>query len=264
MFLCELKRAASRLSFKIVILIGTIFSALSIIQTGRAGNTSIQEYIHSFWTSPFDNFIFFNLNPVSNILILIFPLLCAIPYSDSYLEDISSGFLKAIYTREKKQNYLIAKFFADFISSGIAFAAPLMFNLIALVMLYPSLSPHPILGRTTILEGGLLPQVYYAHPVFYILMWIFIYFLYSGATASIGLTLGVFIKNKFITLVSPFLIWWLVEGILEFCNLGKYSPLQFLYLSNSQDLVVIILEFIILLVATFIPFFLGGYVNETY
>jgi len=264
MFLCELKRAVSRLSFKIVILIGIVFSVLSLFQTGILGYTSSYEYIHTYWVSPFDRFIFFNLNPVSNILIMILPLLCTLCFSDSYLEDMSSGFLKSIYTREKKQSYLIAKFSANFIVSGVAFAAPLVLNLISLMMLFPNIQPHPILGKTTIFQGGLFPQFYYNHPVLYIFMWIFIYFLYSGVIGSIGLTLGIFIKNKFIILVSPFLIWWFGEVIFEFLNLGKFSPFQFLYLSNSQNISIIIFEFILLLSITFIPFYIGGCINETY
>lgn len=264
MFLVELKRGFSRLSFKIAVFIGIIFCLLSLVETKGFSEHLLSDYIKTYLDTPFDRFIFFNLNPVSNILILIFPIISAISYSDSYLEDVNSGFIKAIYTKEKKVKYLILKFLSNFIVAGTAIAAPLLLNFIALILLYPSIPTHAVLGRPTIMPGGLFPGLFYNHPAIYILIWILIYFLYSGAFASIGLSLGILIKNKFVTLIAPFIIYHIASIILQLMNKNLYEPLQFLYLSNNQNISAITLDFVLILIATICLFIYGGYKNETY
>lgn len=263
MFSVELKRGFSRLSFKIAILIGIIFCTLSIVQV-RGGNNDLQEYIKAYITTPFDNFIFFKLNPISNILILILPIISSLSYSDSYLEDVNSGFIKFIYTRQNKQKYLLSKYFANFIVSGISFAIPILLNFIALMILVPNVQPNPILGQPTIMYGGLFPQLFYKHPILYIMMWIIIYFLYAGAFASVGLSLGIFIKNKFVVLILPFIFCNVASVLFELCDKSKYAPFQFLYLSNEQNFFIILFEFLIIFVITVVLFSCGGYKNETF
>lgn len=266
MFLVELKKGFSRQSFKVAILIGTIFCILNITKyiSISISDNYLQGYIKGYLETTYDNFILFNLTPLSNILILIFPLLSCISYSDSYLEDVQSGVIKFIYTRQSKVKYLISKFLSNFIVAGVSIAVPLMINFIIIILLYPSIPPHPVLGKVTIMDGGLFPDLYYSKPIVYIFMWIVIYFLYAGAFASIGLSLGVIIKNKYITIILPFIVYMVVEIIVELIDKPMYSPQQFLYLSRSQSPYIIICEFAIIFLISITIFLYGGYKNETY
>lgn len=264
MFYIEIRRAFSRVSFKISVLIGMVFCIASLIKSPMYTGDILKNYINGSVHAPFDNFIMFTSNPISNLLIIILPLINTLSYSDSYLEDLKSGFIKSIYTRYEKSKYLVSKYCANFIVSGLAFSIPLLINYFVLILLHPSLQPDPILGKQTIMFGGLFPKLFYSRPNLYIMMWITIYFLYSGAFASIALCVSQFIKNKFIVLAIPFTLFYLSEGFAEIVNKMEYSPESFLYLYNDQHFSIIILEFVIITTITFIVFCIGGLHNENY
>ncbi|MBW6411667.1 hypothetical protein [Clostridium weizhouense] len=263
MFFQEVKRGFSRISFKIALFIGTVACILSSILM-KTESYSIQSYIKAYEISSYDNFIFFNLNSISNILILIFPILSVLSYSDSYLEDINSGFIKCIHTRYSKKKYLMYKFLSNFVVGGLGFVIPLIINFIILILSYPSLPTHAILGKQTILCGGLFPALFYTYPILYIALWLVIYFMYAGAFASISLGVSTIIKNKFVVLFIPFLLCNVIGILLDITNKHSYSPLSFLYLSIKQDIKVIILEFIGIMIVSMSLFYLGGTKNEIY
>lgn len=263
MFFQEVKRCFSRISFKIALLIGVVACILSSISM-KTEPYSIEYYIKAYEVSSYDNFIFFNLNSISNILILIFPILSALSYSDSYLEDIHSGLIKYIYIRYSKNKYLMCKFVANFITGGLAFVIPLIINFIVLMLIYPSLPTHSILGKQTILYGGLFAALFYEHPIIYIWIWLAIYFLYAGAFASIALGISTIIRNKFIVLFMPFLLCNVIGVVLDVINKYYYSPLSFLYLSTKQDIKIIICEFVGIMMVSVSMFYFGGTKNEVY
>lgn len=261
MFFQEIKRGLSRISFRIALLIGIIANIMSVFIT-NPGTYSIDNYIKAYEISAYDNFIFFNLNSLSNVMILIFPILSAVSYSDSYLEDINSGFINYIYTRYSKSKYLICKFCSNFIISGLCVAVPLIINLIILILTVPSIKTNAILGRYTILCGGLLSSLFYNNPILYILLWILIYFMYSGAFASIALSISIVIKNKFVVLFVPFLLCNVIGIVLNLIGKYSYSPSSFLYLSNNQSIDIIIIEFILIVLISAFIFYVGGNKNE--
>ncbi|MFT8350440.1 hypothetical protein [Clostridium saccharoperbutylacetonicum] len=263
MFYQEIKRCFSRISFKIALLVGIVACVLSSISM-KTEPYSIESYIKAYEISCYDNFIFFNLNSISNILILIFPILSVLSYSDSYLEDVHSGLIKYIYTRYSKNRYLICKFVANFIAGGLTFIIPLIIDFIILILSYPSLPTHSILGKQTILCGGLFPSLFYEHPIIYIGMWLIIYFMYAGAFASIALGISMIIKNKFAILFIPFLLCNAIGIILDVIDKYFYSPISFLYLSNKQDIRIIVVEFIGIMIVSIFMFYFGGTKNEIY
>lgn len=264
MFSIELKRAFSRLSFKIAISIGIVFCILSIVKIPMYGGDILDNYIKGFVGTPFEHFIFFKANPISNLLIIIMPIISTLGYSDSYIEDFKSGMIKGIYTRQNKRRYLLSKYFANFIAGGAAFALPLVLNYVTLILIYPSVQPNMVFGGTSIMPSGLLSNLFYGHANLYIIMWIAVYFLYSGAFASIALCFSTFIKNKFVVIFIPFILYILVEGFCELFNKIEYSPQTFLYLSMNKNFYAILLEFILIFMITISLFFFGGVKDEVY
>jgi len=114
------------------------------------------------------------------------------------------------------------------------------------------------------MPGGLFPELFYNHPNMYIMLWILIYFLYAGAFSSIALSFGIFIKNKFVTLILPFIFYIMVGMLAELSDKLIYSPQCFLYLTTRQSFSIIVFEFIIIFIVTIALFCVGGYKHETY
>ena len=255
----EIKRGSTKNSFWITVVVMVIFSCIYVLkQPVYSSEEFLDVYIKGGSLTAYDSFIFFNLSKSANILILILPLLSSLVYSDTYLEDKKSGFLKFIYMRSEKKKYLRTKFLANFIVSGLAVAIPIMISFIFLRLRIPSGEPNPILGVNTIFPTQLFPKLFYSHPNIYILLWIVIYFIYAGAFSSLGLSLSIFIKNRIAVLFSPFIICHVIGIALEFLGGYKYYPLNFLYLSLYKSFTVIILEFIVLMFVSYLVFVIGG------
>ena len=267
MFLSEIKRAFSRKSFKLMLLLVSIICLISIWNVLRVGvydKDILNQYIKGYVSNSFSDFIFFNGNPISNLLIIIMPIISSFSFSDSYIEDMKSGIIQNIYTKESRIKYFINKYLANFIVSGVAFSLPLLFDYILCIMSKPSIQPDPILTGQVIMKGGLFSNLFYSNAHLYTLMWIGIYFLYSGAFASIALCSSKLIKNKYVVLFVPFVINIILTLFCELIGKLIFSPSNFLYLSMNQSFAIIAGEFIAIFIITFILFCFTGVKSDVY
>lgn len=191
------------------------------------------------------------------------PILVAISYADSYLEDLNSGFLKNILSRYPKNKYLKNKFFANFIISGITFTIPLIINLLVQITTQASIHPEKLVQRTLAI-GSLNLNMYLNHPLLYTLLWIFIYFIFAGVISSISLGFSIIIRNKFIVLIMPFIIVQAISILFPLIGIKTYSVSDFLYLSNNVKITPMLITFIVMLMLSLLPFYFGGKSNEAF
>lgn len=267
----ELKRGFKRKSFIFALLACTVICILDYLIVNQYNIIfSYENYPHFLSNymkvggrSCYDNFIFFRLSPFSQILTITMPILVAISYSDSYLEDLNSGFLKSILTRCSKAKYLRSKYIANFILSGITFSFPLIIRLIMLITTQGSILPDKT-NCTALINGSLWINLYLSHPLLYILLWIFIYFIFSGVISSIALSFSILIRNKFVVLVAPFITLSVIEIIFSLIRLGDFSPSRFLFHYPNVNPVSVIITFIVMLGVTFLTFYIGGKSNEIF
>ncbi|WP_369902178.1 hypothetical protein [Bacillus manliponensis] len=255
----EFKRAFSSTSFFISLLLGiAIFLAHFF--------NHVLPWLNGDFT-PFNKWIGMDTFSFQlQLLLLICPIIVALPFSDSYFTDKKSGFLKAIYVRTSKINYIITKLFVNFIIGGLVYVVPFLLSLWAVVLLFPSVKPDPMTGTAILFDGQMWADIYYSEPYAYILRYLVIIFLYGGLFATIGLAISVFCKNRFVVLVAPFLLYLAMFFIFQLISLPEYIPAKFL--SPGQEVTsirfsVIVMEFVVLLFVSISVFVLGAYKSET-
>lgn len=78
------------------------------------------------------------------VFFLLLPILAMLPFGVSYFSDRESGYLKNLYTRMSRKQYLRNKFLAAFLSGGTAVAVPLVLNLLCSMIFLPNLLPPTI------------------------------------------------------------------------------------------------------------------------
>lgn len=267
----ELKRAFKRKTFLISLLVVTLLCIVDnvvsnynwIIMPYNSYPYFFEDYIKLGIVTSYQCFTFFHFTPLASILFTLMPILVAISYSDSYLEDLNSGFLKNILARCSKRKYLQSKFLANFIISGITVSIPLLINLLILITTQSSIKPEKM-STTTLLNGSLNLDMYLNHPMLYTLMWIFIFFIFAGVISSIALSFSIVIRNKFIVLIAPFITVQAIGILFSFIGLNDYSVLRFLYLYSEANPIAMMVTFIVMLAATFLSFYFGGKSNETF
>lgn len=262
MFYAELKRGFSKLSFKIALIIGIVFVVVNIIKIIHMETTSLEIpvddvyiYTHAYIISSYDMFMLFKMSGEGNIFIIMLPLLSAIVYSDSYIEDSKGRISNFIYTRERKEKYIVCKYAVNFILGGIVIIIPLLIHMIICCMLYPTTQMDPMLGGMDI-RDGFLPQFFYWNSTIYALLRIFICFIFAGAYSSIALAASVFIKNKFAVVLIPFTIGFLGMLFTEIIGKKTYSHVGILY-QDGASIGIVSVHFLIILVSSFLIFYYG-------
>lgn len=270
----ELKRGLRRKTFVAALVICILFCVFEYLiynypyySVSLKYTATLSDYLGVYLKgsaiNSYDFFIFFSLTPLANILFILMPVLVAISYSDSYLEDLNSGFLKNILTRCSKKKYYVSKFLANFIISGITISIPLLINFLLTITTQVSGPPYKLITATA-LNGNLNMDMYLNHPFLYVLMWIGIYFLFAGAISSIALAFSIVTRNKFIVLITPFIVVQVIDILFKVMNLMDFSVSKFLYLYFNINPWAMAVTFLVMISATFIAFYFGGKKNEAF
>lgn len=153
-----------------------------------------------------------DVNPWLSIYLMIFPILAALPYGASWFEDWKSGYVKNICLKVKRWKYMLAKYIAVFLSGGTTVVLPLLLNLLLTASVLPSLLPS-MNGLFGVGGVGMFAGIFYTHPYVYTFIYLIMYFIYGGVFSTIALAAANFIKYKFIVVLAPFMVYFLL-GIL--------------------------------------------------
>lgn len=157
------------------------------------------------------------------IYFLLIPLLAALPFGASYFDDNKSGFLKNIYMRSSRKQYLSAKYIAAFLSGGTAVVIPLAVNVMCCLCLLPNLQPVAAMGFNGINPQDLFCDIFFSRPLGYLFIFLFIDFLMGGIWACVGLT-GSFLSDyKIIVLICPFFVQLVIHVLCTILNQTDYS-----------------------------------------
>mgnify|MGYP005830114569 CR=1 FL=1 len=203
----------------------------------------------------------------TQLLYFLLPILSSIPYSSSYLLDEKTGFIKNIYTRTTKRNYLISKFISNFMVGGMAFFLPIIINLVIVSLILPSVQPEIVDGVTSIDYTSMWAELFYSNPYIYIFSYAVLNFLFGGLFATIGLACSVFVNRIFVLILCPFILYLFL--FFAFQLTGNPALIPFKYLIPGQPvsgitLNIILIQFFALLIISIIVFFGGIRKREVY
>lgn len=165
----------------------------------------------------------------SRAFYFLWPIIAALPYGWSYVQERRNGMYNLIVSRSGKPSYFTSKYIATFISGGAVIAIPVIFNLLANAMVCPD--SKPLLGITPIFNGHFLSQLYYSSPWIFAFIWSGVEFLFGGAAACFCLIFGAFFRYQAFAVLSPFLCFSAFNAIYPFLleltgSTLEFSPLQ--------------------------------------
>lgn len=131
---------------------------------------------------------------------LSLPLLCTLPYTASFLDDVKSGFIKAYLPRTSVSRYIAGKAAACALSGGMALSGGALCGLLALWLVL-----LPRTARTGAAEGQ------GAELAALLLMLLFCGELW----ALVGMTLSALTDSRYIAYASPFVLFYLLVILYE-------------------------------------------------
>ncbi len=159
---------------------------------------------------------------------LLIPILAVLPFGTSYFSDQKSGFLKGLYTRTSRRDYLKAKYIAAFCSGGLAVILPLILNLLCALVLLPNLTPQSVFSNNGICAANLFYQLYFSLPVIYIVFFLGIDFVMGGIWACVALACSFLSDYKIVVAVCPFFLQLGIHVICTMLNGFDYSSVYFI------------------------------------
>ncbi len=158
---------------------------------------------------------------MSSNIVIVFPLLATIIFSDSYLQEKESGFTKFIYTRMPLKKYVSIKVIVNSISSTLVAGSSSLFMLIFLVVTVGIRNPQ-IASYTNNING---PLSYLLDSrdtrLIYALIIILLFSIAYMVTATLALGISAWVKNRYLVLITPFFYYILCGTIVERLGINR-------------------------------------------
>lgn len=185
---------------------------------------------------------------------MLSPLMMAIPYGGTLQEDLKSGYVKNVFTRGRRRDYLIAKYIVTF-STGFIAVLPLIVNFLLTATILPADIPQASTGFYPIDATSLAGELFYTHPYVYLGLWLLMDILFYGLLATLSLFAGLLSEYAYVAILTPFLVCMVLYGASVLAENGAVAPTSFLAPSQMDPAnpLVIIGETILLLLVG------GGY-----
>lgn len=160
----------------------------------------------------------------SSIYRVLLPLLI-VPFLDNYFLERKSGYQTFILARTNRNRYFFTKWFTGvFSAAGITFLI-LTVTLVVCIVLFPLNQP---LNSMTPLDQNFGLSMFLRHPMLCIFLMILGNIFYSVVYYTIGFGCTNFVRNRFLLLLIPFILYILQLLISEFLLLPCVSPLVFI------------------------------------
>lgn len=158
---------------------------------------------------------------------MIFPLLAVMPYVGSWYDDYHFGYVKNILLRCDRKHYFAAKGTAVFLSGGLSVTFPLVLNFLLTATKRPVLYPDPFtaIGPMSYCIGS---EFYYTHPLLYTMLYLIFDFVMGGLIALAAGLLCMSVNYKFIALVLPYGVFYLLNCIGSISGTNIVAPNFFL------------------------------------
>lgn len=139
----------------------------------------------------------------SDAMALALPILCALPFTASFVEDIKSGFIKSYLHRTTIKGYLWGKSVACAISGGLVLTLGILASYILCTLMF--------LPMEAALAKGAEAPAYFGQLMGNILL-----FFISGAFWSmVGLTFATLTNSKYMAYASPFVLYYILIILYE-------------------------------------------------
>lgn len=200
-------------------------------------------------------------NKIANLFYTILPIFSVIPYTWSYCKDTETGYYGKTVKKFGRFNYHLSKYIAVFISSGLVTVVTPIIDFFISIHFIPATHPDSVYDiYYEIFSNNFLADIFYTHPVIYVIIFILLNFVYYGLFGCIGYAVSTLLKSKTIALVTPLIIILIIECISNRINKGtvenciNISPYSFLNPAKSfyTNWYIIIFEIFFLFITSFV------------
>ncbi len=209
----DIKRAIFSLPFLasvIVMIVAILFGA---------GKDTIFPQNVKFGLMPFYhmNIIFTAMR--SDIVLIVVPIVCTLPYTSAFLDEYTSGYIKIYIMKTHKEDYVRGKVIASAISGGLTMAVSICIVTILFALIY---RPMEMASEEAV------------SPIMSLITKTTVFFLSGSLWASVGTLLANVSLSKYMAYASPFVIYYVLVILAEryFREVYVINPKEWLLQEN--------------------------------
>lgn len=222
----EFNRAFYNIYFLIALLAGIILLGIGLYEyTAPFGifASNIPSEIHPSLINAYDAVIW-SYEPA---LMIFAPLIAALPFSASYLFDRQTQYVHHILLRTSFWRYISTKAIVNALAGGLALALPFIGIFAFAYFFYFRGIPPLESSAIRLADGpwGPFSELYRSTPSLYLLTLFIRTFIFGAIYATVGLAISTITDNRYLVIVLPFVLYLLIEFILETLKLGAWGPL---------------------------------------
>lgn len=196
----------------------------------------------------------------------ILPLLAGMPCVLLAGEE-RGGFGQQEAARKGKRRRLFDKAVAGMLTGGFVVSFPIALNALVLLNFLPVLTPSVTDSASSVYEETAASLLFYRNPMLFMFLDLSVIFSWGCVSAMMALAVGAFIRNRYLAAVAPFLLFILIENIVEFGGVSTaidFSPIALFHLGGyvRSSGYVIAAEIGVIGVLSAVVFFRKGMVSE--
>ena len=209
----DIKRAVFSLPFLVSVAI-----MILVIMFG-AGKDMLFPRELKYGLSPFYhmNIIFAALR--SDIVLIVVPIICTLPYTSAFLDEYTSGYIKIYIMKTHKEDYVRGKVLAAAISGGLTMVVSVCIVTILAALIY---RPMEIASEEAV------------SPILNLIIKTVVFFLSGCLWSSVGMLLANVSMSKYMAYASPFVIYYVLVILAEryFRSVYVINPKEWLLQAN--------------------------------
>ncbi|HFD2030131.1 TPA: hypothetical protein ACF2C8_001888 [Clostridium perfringens] len=157
----------------------------------------------------------------SGNIVIIFPLLATIIFSDSYLVEKENGFTKFVYTKLSIKKYVFIKVIVNIIVSALIGGLASFLILIFLVFIFGIKNPS-IASYTNSINGPFNYLLASSNTrLIYGLIVVILFSISYIVMSTLALGISAWIKNRYLVLIAPFFYYILCGTIIERLGINR-------------------------------------------
>jgi ABC-type transport system involved in multi-copper enzyme maturation permease subunit len=189
---------------------------------------SIEDFLSEIIRHPHPPEPGFHLQIIINALkseafLMSFPIICALPYTTAFVDDIKNGFIKQYLSRTTRKQYITGKLIACGFSGGLVLLAGIVMTLLISAVIFApmeGIAPELPEGAASIFnQAPIAPRMEIDVEFFDIAVQAYIYFFSGIFWSLVGFAFAALTSNRYIAYVSPFIFYYVLIILYE-----RYLP----------------------------------------
>jgi hypothetical protein len=155
----------------------------------------------------------------SDIVLTVVPIICTLPYTASFLDEYTSGYIKIYIMKTHKEDYVRGKVLAAAISGGLTMAVSVCIVTVLAALIY---RPMEIASEQAV------------SPILNLIIKTTVFFLSGCLWSSVGMLLANVSLSKYMAYASPFVIYYVLVILAEryFRSVYVINPKEWLTMEN--------------------------------